>query len=99
YACNLPSFPTRRSSDLEASGRGDRVSFSLRRAGDALHERLGLAVGGAQGLGAAAGPERRLVDDDRIDADSLLPKLLRLGERASRSEEHTSELQSRENLV
>src|SRR5690606_41724114 len=88
---DLPSFPTRRSSDLP------RVR--ARRQGRARP-----GGGGAGGLGArggggrrrlgrgAAGPAARGHPADRGGAGPP-------GRGAHRSEEHTSELQSRENLV
>src|SRR5690606_42044626 len=74
---DLPSFPTRRSSDLDARRRqagqglgGDRAAGGQQR------------CAGGQGLAGAhhVVPRSQLRDQDR-------------------SEEHTSELQSRENLV
>src|SRR5690606_42125952 len=77
---DLPSFPTRRSSDLPVHPRllqGPAVPG--RRFGDPRHApRAGHAADGRPGEAAAHHLRR---DDDR------------------RSEEHTSELQSRENLV
>src|SRR5690606_41695958 len=94
----LPSFPTRRSSDL-----GGRPLAALEggaggedRALDVLGSRLGDdtdlgAVGGAQDRAGLTGGGRHpgAVDEQGRGALS----------HGSRSEEHTSELQSRENLV
>src|SRR5690606_40844476 len=76
---DLPSFPTRRSSDLDV----DVHALLLQLLGDGAQERLG--VGGVRRLLQGA------VDRECLHADRGTP--------ARRSEEHTSELQSRENLV
>src|SRR5690606_40635709 len=83
---DLHSFPTRRSSDL--AGRFAR-----------LHRRRGQGPGPAQGAGGRSVYPGPLAGDDAAmggfllqSADSVFPDQLR-------SEEHTSELQSRENLV
>src|SRR5690606_42006637 len=85
---SLPSFPTRRSSDLEGITRAYATSAFARIRQIRVRAWIFLARVGFSGtylrgdadlLGAAAG---------------LLPC-----HRAARSEEHTSELQSRENLV
>src|SRR5690606_40927609 len=90
----LPSFPTRRSSDLAGAARelaasGDRTSAAI--ASRAAGERYGLTVAAA----------------DIQDSDHNMTRFAilapagvdRVPERGWRSEEHTSELQSRENLV
>src|SRR5690606_40855632 len=94
-----PHFPTRRSSDLGRAWRGRRsvlAPFPARRTrvrGDVARVLL---------------PERRVVEDevahgwpllprDRSTLTSTIPGVARRG-GALRSEEHTSELQSRENL-
>src|SRR5690606_41246024 len=85
FACyadhrDLPSFPTRRSSDLAGHDVAEReVVLAGALLGDLVH--LGLGV----------------VDDV---VDLAVAGVAHLGDvRADRSEEHTSELQSRENLV
>src|SRR5207302_9838650 len=95
----LPSFPTRRSSDLVL------VDEEL---DEALEERgplLGRRAGEPQGLAYLA---RLEVGQAKPDVDRLTQDLLRrvVSDRLDldaplgrRSEEHTSELQSRENLV
>src|SRR5690606_41580601 len=84
---DLHSFPTRRSSDLPAGGdlRADRAA----RAGPVAAAAVGVGGGGA-------GPADRADGGQRRDPGPLGPAP---GRPAQRSEEHTSELQSRENLV
>src|SRR5205085_9853592 len=96
YVSDLPSFPTRRSSDLHAGARKD-----LRDKRDPV-ERIE-PLGAVKGL---AGPLRftqHVPDqaknspghgDIRIEMDRPLRK-----GHSLRSEEHTSELQSQSNLV
>src|SRR5690606_41292899 len=92
----LPSFPTRRSSDLS---RLDRLDIG----GDAC-----LGVNPAHrdidhSLKLIVVETAIAVETDRGNLSSLGHLRLRLGnpqdQRRIRSEEHTSELQSRENLV
>src|SRR5690606_40824891 len=93
----LASVPTRRSSDLVSalSGPSGVGKSSLI---NALHPELDLRVGE---ISAVTGKGRHtttattliLLDDETYIADT--PGIRQLG----RSEEHTSELQSRENLV
>src|SRR5690606_39581959 len=82
----LPSFPTRRSSDLPAAGADHRL----------LHRRVLLGEGTrrADRRGPGAAHRRR-----GLGVREVHPACDRLGGRRGRSEEHTSELQSRENLV
>src|SRR5690606_41754923 len=95
----LLSIPTRRSSDLpedradEAERGLDRSPDPARRRGDALesgledgvpHPRPGRCDGSERGLDDVAEGLAALVGED---------------DRSDRSEEHTSELQSREKLV
>src|SRR5207302_8923718 len=97
HACGAPphlhSFPTRRSSDLldEHGSPGCALGdlFTDRHAVDGLPE------------GDMASDPLHLV---ALHASEVVPADRRIGEgrlpmEASRSEEHTSELQSRENLV
>src|SRR5690606_40502348 len=76
----LPSFPTRRSSDLRVLHLGKRGLEVLLRTDDRV-------VGIGAGLGE---PPDVAVDDHTLELDVFVEP---------RSEEHTSELQSRENLV
>src|SRR5690606_41710015 len=96
YRLLFPSFPTRRSSDLDFPGIEDLAAQR--------HDRLELLV--PRLLGTAAG--RVTLHQEQLRATAILPgavsQLARqrrpLGDAfALRSEEHTSELQSRENLV
>src|SRR5206468_13103628 len=90
----LPSFPTRRSSDLRLGwvrahagrqvARADVVALVLRGAGDGV--RAG-ARAGLAGIGARAG------------VAVVARRAVRLCGVRARSEEHTSELQSRSDLV
>src|SRR5690606_40066780 len=79
------SFPPRRSSDLRK--RAPRTGHGLRKivAGDVLDH-------------ASAGLEGFATPGNGTDAKDMIAGRTRL-EAAGRSEEHTSELQSRENLV
>src|SRR5207302_9837793 len=81
----LPSVPTRRSSDL--GGRHRHPGAGVDGAADRL-QRVGRARGRAR-------PDRRRPPAEGREAGA------RTGDRGgtTRSEEHTSELQSRENLV
>src|SRR5690606_42057221 len=89
YALALHSFPTRRSSDLEAAP-GRRRARALRgTVDDGAFPRLAPRRGGKAPLG-----ERCLCPRRRCGLARGCG-----GARARRSEEHTSELQSRENLV
>src|SRR5690606_42134784 len=76
-------FPTRRSSDL--------VHQRLGRRRDRLH-RHGLRDRGARAHPDPVDPAQQLLDGDRAQGDAGR-------DRALRSEEHTSELQSREKIV
>src|SRR5690606_41953336 len=84
--CALHSFPTRRSSDLERPPRGTGRAHSPARGAH--------VGGGARRRGPRAGARRPPRRPDR----RARPRL-RAGAAVPRSEEHTSELQSRENLV
>src|SRR5207302_9734344 len=95
FACfccplDLHSFPTRRSSDL---GNGLRLELVATEVGEPDHVVRDRACSGARDrLPAALEYERgALVTDRRW--------LARVHDALQRSEEHTSELQSRENLV
>src|SRR5690606_39789871 len=83
---SLPSFPTRRSSDLAVRLLAGRSAAAR-------------AAGRGDLSGRAQQPARRI----RHRADCRAPAAGRAGRAARhgdrRSEEHTSELQSRENLV
>src|SRR5690606_41086826 len=86
----LPSFPTRRSSDLgeveaglAAAGDSDDVLTREYRRGDAMRRVHWRAT-------ARAGDLRVRQEEHHAEVSSLV---------ILRSEEHTSELQSRENLV
>src|SRR5690606_41834474 len=88
------SFPTRRSSDLSVPDRAFEQQWSDVR--DAI--RMNLSGGGKVvihcrgGLGRTGLVAARLLVEEGCDAREAI-------ERIRRSEEHTSELQSRENLV
>src|SRR5690606_40743181 len=89
---DLPPFPARRSSDLWAAGSHQRAVASAA----FLAEEIAPYT-----LTSRAG-ETVVADDDGVRADTTPESLARLrGAFAAtgRSEEHTSELQSRENLV
>src|SRR5690606_40007278 len=92
YHCALCSFPTRRSSDLGSRSRG--MAWMRRRK---------LVMGWPLELSTGAPVGNDLARGERVPAARARSRLLllrRLGAPvAARSEEHTSELQSRENLV
>src|SRR5207302_10418150 len=85
----LPSFPTRRSSDLERVRPGDACTPSFNTA-------AGLAF---EARSAGTRPESRAVTSDRPSAKATTRQSMVMATPVIRSEEHTSELQSRENLV
>src|SRR5690606_41759771 len=84
---DLHSFPTRRSSDLEAVPGGDGSHV----AGDGLGDDRRDAVG-VRGEGGFDGGRVVVGHHDGVGGGGG-------GDAGRRSEEHTSELQSRENLV
>src|SRR5690606_41535612 len=88
----LHSFPTRRSSDLILPA----AAFDL----TATHGDVGTVVEAFEQLGLLVGRGEML--DRLVDVLEVYLELLALDQQRlqfSRSEEHTSELQSRENLV
>src|SRR5207302_7789782 len=94
----LPSFPTRRSSDLKRLELGVGKRSSGRRQvvhlRDAEQDQEGEAVPERRRL-----PRGQLTLTAPIAAARVEPGCGPLGWHVYRSEEHTSELQSRENLV
>src|SRR5690606_41501070 len=95
---NLHSFPTRRSSDLEDSFKG--MVLLLEQKARIFKDDLGKEIEEVEipeDMKADAAKWRATLIEQIAEAnDELLEKYL-AGEE--RSEEHTSELQSRENLV
>src|SRR5690606_41555194 len=93
HTAALHAFPTRRSSDLKNDPTGEKHRAAMRaakeakEAGDTERERRIRAV--AQRWSSFCVFELRSATGDKQRQDVLPP----------RSEEHTSELQSRENLV
>src|SRR5690606_41873197 len=95
----LLSFPTRRSSDLVLDRDGDKIRWSLTPLGESgirqnptgltLDPDTGLVDWAAGSASAALGLYAVSVKIEDLDEN----------DHAKRSEEHTSELQSRENLV
>src|SRR5690606_41853611 len=84
YPRDLHSFPTRRSSDLSRHYADVRQVYQT-----------ALANGGA-----ASGPFIPELDNHPADPQAEQARLLQAWQKSgARSEEHTSELQSRENLV
>src|SRR5207302_3821222 len=93
---DLHSFPTRRSSDLDGAVARGRVGADERRERRGPHfiARVGLE-GGARQL---RGPHTTELPQRRYARAPYLRRGVTQG-GCERSEEHTSELQSRENLV
>src|SRR5690606_42075376 len=90
---HLPSFPTRRSSDLRcASWYGAHVHVGVQPS--SLYRRIS-----SRAADATAGSPRNSSGCSRSTAPTLSVVGTRTRPPPSRSEEHTSELQSRENLV
>src|SRR5207302_6855314 len=95
----FPSFPTRRSSDLL-----DLVPVLLEQRGDATDRAVFLVGKLGIGVDLAGEPDEVVAEPVRghlaIRSRMVLSVARRtaVAPRASRSEEHTSELQSRENL-
>src|SRR5438045_8334283 len=83
---DLPSFPTRRSSDLERHPAATEPVGGIFRA---VHTVKGMAA--TMGYGRVADLAHRM--------ENLLDHLRRGGKPPTRSEEHTSELQSLRHLV
>src|SRR5207302_10132100 len=95
----LHSFPTRRSSDLLRVDRHGSPSF-VRLEGE-IESRVVLKLqAGLHAVRAAADHDKWCHESDGLE---VFAKLIRVPDlamlRFQRSEEHTSELQSRENLV
>src|SRR5690606_41058492 len=94
-ACGVRSFPTRRSADLatvRGAGVADRVPDEVGRCGD-----LDLAVDA--GHGRSRQGTTAIIACRAAPVFAPLSPRIRRGTPRARSEEHTSELQSRENLV
>src|SRR5690606_41389229 len=87
---DLPSFPTRRSSDL-------RLSFCMTRTAAPDIRCSAPFDMPPEGIGFPLAPAWRICRD--VLTKSRRPVAGTKPEKAARSEEHTSELQSRENLV
>src|SRR5690606_41161939 len=94
---DLPSFPTRRSSDLKVKV-GDTLSeggvVALIEAADADADAAGDARSGSAAPAPKAGGDAGGEERAQPEADAKTTPAAE-----TRSEEHTSELQSRENLV
>src|SRR5690606_40019230 len=90
---DLPSSPTRRSSDLDDTGCAVANSIAAVQAG-ATHVQCT-----ANGYGERAGNADLFVVAGNLVAKLGMPVLPEGRAAELRSEEHTSELQSRENLV
>src|SRR5690606_40602454 len=90
---HLRLFPARRSSDLTAGGH--HAAAATGSAGRNRHHRTAAGVTGENPAGRRRSkPVARAAAPDRTDDRAATAT-----HRPSRSEEHTSELQSRENLV
>src|SRR5262249_61883498 len=91
---SLPSFPTRRSSDLSAHARSSTVTSTLQLESSVAQRiaRLTAALGDPFGEDPRLAPYKTSLDDAERGQSHLRRRRLR-------SEEHTSELQSLTNLV
>src|SRR5690606_40050271 len=91
------SFPTRRSSDLQDRDQLDeKTIFVLDEAGMVSSRQMALFVEAV----TKAGAKLVLVGDpDQLQPIEAGAPVRAIADRIGRSEEHTSELQSRENLV
>src|SRR5690606_40494195 len=85
----LPSFPTRRSSDLPVMARMGRLLLELQDLGKPT-------IAAVEGAAVGGGCEIAVSCDFRLASDRARFGFVQV---RLRSEEHTSELQSRENLV
>src|SRR5690606_40703301 len=93
---DLRSFPTRRSSDLAGDGEGLGGRVEVNRLSKVeLDVEVAGAIADAQPIGFGC----RTVDGDLGVGAEVLGGVGGEGAGDGRSEEHTSELQSRENLV
>src|SRR5690606_41332471 len=95
----LFTFPTRRSSDLREDHTATHLEYEdfgpedAKRLIDTFNDnKLGLSLGAFENM--IGGDEQ-----ERVKNQNHLLKLIRIAHLLGRSEEHTSELQSREKLV
>src|SRR5690606_40796455 len=97
YTRSLHSFPTRRSSDLrKLLGFNDKITSIDTPIGYEENKSLLDTIADEN----SGNPAELLTDEDlRAHIEMLLDKLTENQQQVIRSEEHTSELQSRENLV
>src|SRR5690606_41473176 len=93
---DLPSFPTRRSSDLEAL-KPVVARFSCALVSHHDRDKSFARVKAVRNSGCSAAQLFRVLRD--TSSASAIWAMLLPSRPSSRSEEHTSELQSRENLV
>src|SRR5690606_40801074 len=93
---HVRSFTTRRSSDLNHTATSNIVLGSHYLSGDGDNE--GIQIDGSGNVGIGAAPSEKLTVNGNVLATNYLHSSdARL--KKDKSEEHTSELQSRENLV
>src|SRR5690606_41777602 len=94
----LHSFPTRRSSDLKHKAKfqkGERPKYNYQIVAEKINSKVIVPLPPAGAKELSKTDIKKLADDFLKETDRLkLEKYMRV-----RSEEHTSELQSRENLV
>src|SRR5690606_41417201 len=99
HARPLPSYPTRRSSDLEEK-QAMKIDTEIRhvtKPGANLFLELGFSPEEAKRLHLAS---QQQINDTKQLKEQLMAELAAwIEQHHLRSEEHTSELQSRENLV
>src|SRR5690606_41899797 len=99
YHRNLPPYPTRRSSDLYSRNIRSGITAPTNRPPRAPR---GNVWGELKAKPSIASPRHsaiRFIQGVDCFASIFLPHLASAGVQQVRSEEHTSELQSRENLV
>src|SRR5690606_41755648 len=95
----LHSFPTRRSSDLSPAVLTDAAPMARRGAVTARLSLVPTLLIPAANFSAALWPSESPFRSSRMSAPTLTHMLATVAMPLLRSEEHTSELQSRENLV
>src|SRR5690606_40784866 len=93
---SLPAFPTRRSSDLARAGIAAYRWSAFQQESETIYHQTGHLPGHKLG---SPGIRGKVHYSNREETPMSICPILVREKRRRRSEEHTSELQSRENLV